>query len=90
VVGPYSGDDDNDGSASLRYRVVGDPSWIGPIVMHKGGLAYRALLDLQMGVGYEIEVAYYDPEGVSGENHQVFTASLAKTCTPLIMASYAD
>jgi hypothetical protein len=69
---------------------VGDPSWIGPIVMHKGGLAYRALLDLQMGVGYEIEVAYYDPEGVSGENHQVFTASLAKTCTPLIMASYAD
>lgn len=90
VVGPYTGDDDNDGSASLRYRVVGDPSWIGPIVMHKGGLAYRALLDLQMGVGYEIEVAYYDPEGVSGEKRQVFTASLAKTCTPLIMASYAD
>ncbi len=90
VVGPYSGDDDNDGSATLQYRVVGDPSWIGPIVMDKGGLAYRALLDLQMGVEYEIEVAYYDPEGVSGENHQVFTASLAKTCTPLIMASYAD
>jgi hypothetical protein len=89
VVGPYTGDDNNNGWADVRHRVIGG-TWNGPTNMEKGGLAYHGLLDLQMGVEYEIEVTYYDPEGVSGENRQVFTASLAKTCTPLIMASYGD
>ena len=88
VVGPYSGDDDNDGSATLQYRVVGDPSWTGPIVMHKGGLAYLELLDLDLGIEYEIEVTYHDLDGISGDNLQSFTIYMGKTCIPLTMKSY--
>jgi len=88
VVGPYSGDDDNDGSATLQYRVVGDPSWTGPIVMHKGGLAYLEVLDLDLGIEYEIEVTYDDPDGISGYNPQSFTVRMGRTYVPLALKSH--
>ncbi|MGB3906323.1 MAG: hypothetical protein WBB22_15545, partial [Anaerolineae bacterium] len=88
VVAPHTGDDDNDGSASLRYRVVGSPSWSGPIVMDKSGLAYLELLDLSFGTEYEIEVTYGDPDGISGDNPQSFTIHLGKSCIPLAISSY--
>ncbi|MGB9301817.1 MAG: prenyltransferase/squalene oxidase repeat-containing protein, partial [Anaerolineae bacterium] len=91
VVAPYSGDDNNDGSASLRYRVVGDaPSeWED---MGKGGLSYLELLDLQAGTGYEIEVAYNDPDGISGDGTQLtqlLNIYMGRACIPTALRSYA-
>ena len=91
VVAPYSGDDNNDGWASLRYRVVGDaPSeWED---MGKGGLTYLELLDLQAGTGYEIEVAYNDPDGISGDGTQLtqlLNIYMGRACIPTALRSYA-
>jgi len=88
IVGPYSGDDDNDGSASLRYRVVGNDSWTELPDMHKGGLAYLELLDLDLGIEYEIEVTYDDPDGISGGNPQSFTVRMGKAYVPLALKSH--
>ena len=88
VVAPYSGDDNNDGSARLRYRVVGN-GWSEWTDMGKGGLRYLELLDLQAGTGYEIEVAYDDPDGVSGETTQSLSIYMGKACIPMALRSYA-
>jgi len=88
IVAPYSGDDDNDGSATLRYRVVGSVSWTELPDMHKGGLSYLELLDLDLGVEYEIEVTYDDPDGISGDNPQSFTVRIGKAYVPLAMKSH--
>ncbi|HJX39385.1 MAG TPA: hypothetical protein VJ714_12325, partial [Anaerolineae bacterium] len=92
VVAPYSGDDDNDGSAQLRYRVLG-ASWSEWTDMSKRGLHYLELLDLQAGTRYEIEVAYDDPddpEGVTGEKTQLLSIYMGKACAPLTLRSYAS
>jgi len=87
VVALYTGDDDNDGWASLRYRVVGG-TWDGPTAMYKGGLAYLDLLDLDLGTEYEIEVTYHDPDGVTGTNPQTFTVQMGRICLPLIVRGF--
>jgi hypothetical protein len=92
VVAPYSGDDDNDGSAQLRHRVLG-ASWSEWTDMSKRGLHYLELLDLQAGTRYEIEVAYDDPddpEGVTGEKTQLLSIYMGKACAPLTLRSYAS
>jgi hypothetical protein len=89
VIAPYSGDDNNDGSARLHYHVVGQTAWSEWIDMAKGGLSYLELLDLQTGTGYEIEVAYDDPSGVSGEATQLLSIYMGKACIPMALRSYA-
>ena len=87
VVAPYSGDDNNDGSASLRYRAVGG-LWSGWIEMGKGGLHYVELLDLEVGTEYEIEVSYADPDS-SGQETQSLSLYMGKACIPIALRSYA-
>ncbi len=89
VVAPYSGDDDNDGSASLRYA-AGETSWSGWIEMDKGGLHYVELLDLEVGTEYELEVSYADPDGVSaGQETQSLSLYMGKACIPFAARSYS-
>lgn len=90
VVAPYLGDDDNDGSATLRYRVAGESSWNGPTSVYKGGLAYTELLHLATGMDYEIEITYEDPDGIEGENPQNFTIHMGKAYIPLAMSSHGS
>jgi prenyltransferase beta subunit len=89
VVAPYSGDDDNDGSASLRYRAAGETSWSGWISMGKGPLQYAVLLDLAVGTEYEIEVSYADPDVVSGQETQSLSLYMGKACIPLAAINYS-
>jgi hypothetical protein len=92
VVAPYSGDKNNDGSARLCYRVVGETAWSGCTDMGKRGLSYLELLDLEAGTGYEIEVAYADPDdpdGISGETIQLLSIYMGKACIPMALGSYA-
>lgn len=91
IVAPYSGDDNDNGSASLRYRLVGETSWVGPTDMTKTGVAYLLLPDLEEGARYEIEVTYVDPDpdGVSGQATQYLTVYEGKGCVPLVLRAYA-
>ena len=89
ILAPYSGDDDDDGSATVRYRVEGETLWSAPSDMGKTGIAYRLLPPLEERTAYEIEVTYDDPDGVSGETTQYLTIYVGKTCTPLILRAYA-
>ncbi|MCJ7811272.1 MAG: hypothetical protein MUP62_03645, partial [Dehalococcoidia bacterium] len=92
VVAPYSGDDDNDGSARLCYGVVGETAWSGCRDMGKKGLHYLELLDLQAGTEYEIEVAYNDPDGISGDGTQLtqlLNIYMGRACIPTALRSYA-
>ena len=58
--------------------------------MEKTGLAHTALLDLDPGEEYEIEVVYDDPEGVSGQATQYLTAYVGKVCIPAALRSYSS
>jgi len=89
VVAPYTGDDDNDGWAKLRYHVVGDPTWNEVPSMHKGGLAYLHLLDLDVDTEYEVEVIYHDPDTVTGDNPQTITVQMGRSCIPVIMKDFS-
>ena len=89
VVAPYTGDDDNDGWAKLQYHVVGDPSWNEVPSMHKGGLAYLHLLDLQVGTEYEVEVTYHDPDGVTEDRPQTITVQDGRSCVPMVMRHFS-
>jgi hypothetical protein len=89
VVAPYSGDDNNNGSASLQYHAIAEDGWTEPTDMVKGGLSYLELLDLQSGTGYEIMVSYKDPDTVSGEANQLLSVYLGRACVPLALRSYA-
>ncbi len=84
IAAPYTGDDDNDGWASLGYRVVGDSTWNEPPNMYKGGPAYLHLLDLDVGTEYEVEVTYHDSDGVTGDNPQTITVYMGRTYIPFI------
>jgi hypothetical protein len=87
VVAPYSGDKNNDGSASLLYRAIGETEWNGATDMVKGGLYYLEMLDLETGAGYEIEVVYADPEGVIGTGTQLLSIYMGKACIPFTVRS---
>jgi prenyltransferase beta subunit len=89
VVAPYGGDDDNDGSATVRYRPVGESQWSGTTSMDKTGIAHLERLDLDAGRDYQIEITYTDPDGVSGEAIQTFVYYFGKVGVPLVMGSYS-
>jgi prenyltransferase beta subunit len=83
VVAPYLGDDDQDGWVRIRYRVVGQTTWSEWAEMSKGGLYYLVWLDLQARTGYEIEVAYDDPDGVTGTPNQEMQVYTEQACIPM-------
>lgn len=87
IVAPYEGDDNDNGSATLRYRPVGE-EWSTPTTMDKAGLAYRWLLELQVGTKYQVEVTYQDPEGITGVNPQTITVQPGTVYIPLTLRSY--
>jgi hypothetical protein len=89
IVAPYTADDNNDGSATLRYRIQGDTLWSTGSSMSKAGLAYLLLPHLQAGEHYEIEVTYDDPDGVSGQATQYLIVYEGKGCVPLALKAYA-
>jgi hypothetical protein len=89
VVAPYTGDDDNDGCARLRYHVVADPTWNEVLSMHKGGLAYLHLLDLEVGTEYELEVTYHDLDEITGDNPQIIAVQTGRSCVPLVMRDFS-
>jgi hypothetical protein len=89
VVASYTGDDDNDGWAGLRYHVVADPTWNEVPSMHKGGLAYLHLLNLEVGTQYELEVTYHDPDGITGDNPEIITVQTERSCLPLVMTDFS-
>jgi prenyltransferase beta subunit len=90
IVAPYSGDDNNTGSASLKYRLLGGSTWTVAGEMNKTGLDYQLFPDLEQGAEYDIEVTYEDPEGVSGGATQYLIVQPAKTCIPLVLRAYLD
>jgi hypothetical protein len=89
VGAPYSGDENNDGSASVRYGAAGEDNWSAWIDMSKTGLSYVELLDLEMGAEYEIEVSYSDQDGMSGEATQSLSIYAGKACVPIAVRGYA-
>jgi hypothetical protein len=88
IVAPFSGDDDNDGTASLSYHAVGEASWSSPSDMSKAGIFYSLSPHLETGADYQIQVTYVDPDGVSGEETQYLTIHEGRACLPLILRAY--
>jgi hypothetical protein len=89
IVAPLSGDKNNDGSASLSYRVE-DETWrSSSSPMSKTGIAYLLRPHLEAGADYEIQLTYSDPDGVSGEGTQYLTVHEGKACIPLTLRTYS-
>jgi hypothetical protein len=88
IVAPFSDDKNNDGSASLWYRVQGESPWSTPSDMEKTGISYLLQPPLDSGAYYEIQVTYFDPDGVSGEATQNLTVYGGKACVPLVLRDY--
>ena len=85
----FSGDDNKNGSTSIKYRESGG-SW------HEGHPCVRVwysdkyewagrIFHLKPGASYEVEVTFDDPDGVTGQNPLVFTAT--SRSEPVIMNS---
>ncbi len=89
IVAPFSGDDDNDGTASASYHVEGETSWIPLGDMGKTGISYLLVPPLEAGVEYEIRVTYNDPDEVTGEWTQYLSVHEGKACIPLTLRAYA-
>jgi len=70
---PYAGDEDGDGTAMLRYRLMGTATW-GEGTLTKHGVLYAGeLAELMPGASIEIEVVLSDPDGVEGAAQQMAT-----------------
>jgi len=70
---PYTGDEDGDGTAMLRYRLMGTATW-GEGTLTKHGVLYAGeLAELMPGASIEIEVVLSDPDGVEGAAQQTAT-----------------
>ena len=68
IVSPFSNDDNRNNSATLYYRPVGSNTWQEGHAMSLDSLAREwrvSLVYLAPDTGYEIEVRYKDPDGVS-------------------------
>jgi len=72
---PYTGDEDNDGTATLRFRSPGVAGW-GEVTLTKHGVLYAGeLTGLTPGARVEIEVVLSDPDGVTGAAQQATTVT---------------
>lgn len=68
VVAPYMGDDNQNNSASLRYRATGSSSWLAghELYVDRSSRQWRgSVVSLSPDSSYEIEVKFTDPDGVS-------------------------
>jgi len=68
VVAPFTGDDNLNGSASLRYRQSGASSWLAGHELYVDRAAHQwrgSMVGLSPDTTYEIEVQFTDPDGVS-------------------------
>ncbi len=70
IVAPYTGDDDQNNSATVRYRPAGASDWLeGPEMFadRSAGEWRVSLVHCLPGTQYEIEVRYTDPDGAEPE-----------------------
>ena len=79
VVWPIGGDDNNDGSVSVRYRASGQTVWIESAPLRRvPGFSWEnshvgSILNVDANTSYEIELSLTDPDG--GDVTQTLTAS---------------
>ena len=84
VVWPIGGDDNNDGSVSVRYRERGQAAWIESAPLRRvpagsnSGYSWKnshagSILNVKADTRYEIELSLTDPDG--GDVTQTLTAS---------------
>ena len=84
VVWPIGGDDNNDGSVSVRYRASGQTVWIESAPLRRvpagsnSGFSWEnshvgSILNVDADTSYEIELSLTDPDG--GDVTQTLTAS---------------
>jgi len=75
----FNGDDNKNGSATIRYRELGGTWQEGhPCirVWHSDQYEWAGrIFYLKSGTDYEIEVTFIDPDGVIGENPKVLTVT---------------
>ena len=73
VFVPYAGDEDGDGTATLRFRSSGVAGW-SEVTLTKHAVLYAGeLAGLTPGARIEIEVVLSDPDGVTGAAQQTET-----------------
>jgi parallel beta-helix repeat protein len=68
IVAPYIGDDNQNNSASLRYRAAGSLSWLAghELYVDRSSRQWRgSMVSLSPDTTYEIEVQFTDPDGAS-------------------------
>ena len=65
ITAPFRGDENGNGTASLRLRPVGG-SWTDPLEMARQTEGYVAQISGLPDGRYETEVSYDDPDGVNG------------------------
>ena len=81
VTATYSGDVDNDGSATLDYKLSSSGTWGGEIAMIDQGTQYlETISGLSESTNYDVRVTYNDPDGVVGANPQTITAINTGSC----------
>ncbi|MGE3268391.1 MAG: hypothetical protein AB7P40_06565 [Chloroflexota bacterium] len=85
---PFDGDPNQNATADLSFRRVGDSAWragldLWPTTEASGAAFYGSTLLLQPGTPYEIRVAVVDPDGVTGSPVQTATITTrAETIAP--------
>ncbi len=83
VTATYSGDVDNDGSATLDYKLSSSGTWGGGIGMTDQGTQYQETISgLSESANYDVRVTYNDPDGVipPGNNVQTITGINTGSC----------
>src|SRR4030042_6209977 len=68
MFAPYTGDENQNSSASRRYRAVGSTTWLigHELYVDRTSPQWRgSMVSLLSGSAYEIEVQFSDPDGVS-------------------------
>lgn len=68
VVAPYTGDDNQNSQASLRYKPSSSSTWLvgHELYADRSARQWRgSVVSLSPGVSYDMEVQFTDPDGVS-------------------------
>jgi len=74
LLQPYSGDQNEDGTAALRFRYSGESAWNEQEFSKRGVLYAAELAGLSPYAVVDLEVTVTDPDGVEGTARQVTTA----------------
>ncbi len=80
VIALYTGDANQNGSATLEHKQTIDTSWINDGNMPRADSSFqRTIFGLTHDTDYDVRVTYQDPDGVEGDNPQ----SIYNIHTPL-------